>query len=166
MVRLNQASLKSSAQAQRQPHGHRGAHIDMIGAQQTWVIFPFGEPCPFQHRIRLKMERTQNEGVCLSFCSHDPSTSSSHKTISTMNRSLVDIPLHGLVQGVLDERKNVIKFLNIPYATVLKRWRKASPVVSWQGIRDATRPGYILAFKIILKNGLQGYVPCTIFLTF
>ncbi|KAF8925881.1 hypothetical protein BGZ52_006353 [Haplosporangium bisporale] len=76
-----------------------------------------------------------------------------------MDRTLVDILHNGLVQGVADERKNVIKFLNIPYATVLKRWRKASPVESWQGIRDATRPGPMCPQVMVGGNHPESIIP-------
>ncbi|KAI9240615.1 MAG: Alpha/Beta hydrolase protein [Podila humilis] len=58
-----------------------------------------------------------------------------------MNSTLVNIPNHGLVQGVSDDQKSVRKFLNIPFATVHKRWRTASPAKPWSGIRDATQYG-------------------------
>lgn len=61
--------------------------------------------------------------------------------VSTMT-PVVLIPNHGLVQGIYDEEKHVRRFLNIPFATVHKRWHRASPVAPWTGIRDATQYGY------------------------
>lgn len=62
--------------------------------------------------------------------------------VSTMTPTVVLIPNHGLVQGIYDDEKHVRKFLNIPFATVHKRWQRASPVAPWTGIRDATHYGY------------------------
>ncbi|KAG0346673.1 hypothetical protein BG004_001117 [Podila humilis] len=57
------------------------------------------------------------------------------------NPPRIHIPKSGIVEGALDARKGVIKFLNIPYATVHERWRPASKPEPWDGIRDATKQG-------------------------
>ncbi|KAG0090206.1 hypothetical protein BGZ93_004388 [Podila epicladia] len=58
-----------------------------------------------------------------------------------MTPTVVLIPNYGLVQGMYDNEKQVRKFLNIPFATVHKRWHRASRVEPWTGIRDATHFG-------------------------
>ncbi|KAF9579857.1 hypothetical protein BGW38_003710 [Lunasporangiospora selenospora] len=52
---------------------------------------------------------------------------------------LVQIPGCGSVQGI--QRPAVAKFLNIPYATVVKRWRPSVKAAPWSGVRDATVQG-------------------------
>ncbi|KAG0343241.1 hypothetical protein BG000_004179 [Podila horticola] len=53
----------------------------------------------------------------------------------------IHIPKQGVIEGALDERKGVVRFLNIPYATVHERWRPASKPDPWEGIRDASKQG-------------------------
>ncbi|GJJ69329.1 hypothetical protein EMPS_01675 [Entomortierella parvispora] len=53
----------------------------------------------------------------------------------------VDIAKQGTVEGKLDPLKHVVKFLNIPYATVQERWRPAIKPEPWSGVRDATKQG-------------------------
>ncbi|KAF9313548.1 hypothetical protein BG003_005086 [Podila horticola] len=55
--------------------------------------------------------------------------------------SVVYISGQGSVRGFRDEDRSLIRFLNIPYAVVTDRWRRASPVKPWLGVRDATRYG-------------------------
>lgn len=65
------------------------------------------------------------------------------ETVNVGHPSAVYIPGQGFVRGFRDADRSLIRFLNIPYATVTERWRQASPVKPWLGVRDATRYGYI-----------------------
>lgn len=58
----------------------------------------------------------------------------------------IHIPKQGVIEGVLDERKGVVRFLNIPYATVHERWRPASKPDPWEGVRDASKQGLEAVF--------------------
>ncbi|KAF9395732.1 hypothetical protein CPC16_007101 [Podila verticillata] len=53
----------------------------------------------------------------------------------------IRIPKQGIIEGALDEQKGVVRFLNVPYATVHERWRPASKPDPWEGVRDATKQG-------------------------
>jgi len=54
-------------------------------------------------------------------------------------RPQVVIPGCGTVQGVQAElQPTVAKFLNIPYATVVERWRPAVKAAPWSGVRDCS----------------------------
>ncbi|KAF9956320.1 hypothetical protein BGZ65_002826, partial [Modicella reniformis] len=53
----------------------------------------------------------------------------------------VHIAEQGTVEGSLDPKKRVARFLNIPFGTVLERWRPAAKPEPWTGIRDATKQG-------------------------
>ncbi|KAF9558309.1 hypothetical protein EC968_007191 [Mortierella alpina] len=57
----------------------------------------------------------------------------------------------GSVHGSWDADRSLIRFLNIPYATVTDRWRQASPVKPWFGIRDATRYGPMCPQTLVRK---------------
>ncbi|KAF8983869.1 hypothetical protein BGZ52_000170 [Haplosporangium bisporale] len=47
-----------------------------------------------------------------------------------------------MVKGFIDSKHpTVLKFLNIPFATVTKRWHPASKPRPWKGLRDATKQG-------------------------
>lgn len=59
----------------------------------------------------------------------------------------VDIATQGTVEGKLDSSKRVVRFLNIPYATVQERWRPAIKPQPWSGIRDATKQGYVCVIQ-------------------
>ncbi|KAF9972073.1 hypothetical protein BGZ73_004876 [Actinomortierella ambigua] len=52
------------------------------------------------------------------------------------------IPGLGDVRGELDNRVPVVRFLNVPFATMKKRWNPASPAEPWEGVRDATKTGF------------------------
>ncbi|KAK5827838.1 Alpha/Beta hydrolase protein [Linnemannia elongata] len=56
---------------------------------------------------------------------------------------VVSIPNLGSVRGLLnsDTDNKVAKFLNIPFAIVEERWRPATKVQPWSGVRDATKLG-------------------------
>jgi len=56
---------------------------------------------------------------------------------------MVSIPNLGSVRGVLnsDTDNKVAKFLNVPFAVVEERWRPATKVQPWDGVRDATKLG-------------------------
>lgn len=71
--------------------------------------------------------------------------------------SVVYISGQGSVRGFRDEDRSLIRFLNIPYAVVTDRWRRASPVKPWLGVRDATRYGYItgVSFRALYPLQLQ-----------
>ncbi|KAF9165263.1 hypothetical protein DFQ26_000366 [Actinomortierella ambigua] len=59
-----------------------------------------------------------------------------------MPSPLVSIPGLGKVKGVVvEEQPKVVKFLNVPYATVPERWRPSIRAQSWQGVRDCTQQG-------------------------
>lgn len=64
---------------------------------------------------------------------------------------VVSIPNLGSVRGVLnnDTHNKVTKFLNVPFAVVEERWRPATKVQPWDGIRDATKLGYVQCFLIL-----------------
>ncbi|KAF9364739.1 hypothetical protein BGX34_000543 [Mortierella sp. NVP85] len=47
----------------------------------------------------------------------------------------------GTVEGALDPKKRVARFLNIPFGTVNERWRPAAKPEPWTGIRDGTKQG-------------------------
>ncbi|KAF9424153.1 hypothetical protein BGZ94_008084 [Podila epigama] len=51
------------------------------------------------------------------------------------------IPKQGTVEGILDADSGIVRFLNIPYATVHERWRPASKPEPWDGVLDATKQG-------------------------
>ncbi|KAF9963734.1 hypothetical protein BGZ65_012799 [Modicella reniformis] len=54
----------------------------------------------------------------------------------------VNIPGCGIVQGIeTSAQPTVAKFLNVPYATVLERWRPAVKPTPWKGVRDASEQG-------------------------
>ncbi|KAF9960857.1 hypothetical protein BGZ72_005693 [Mortierella alpina] len=53
----------------------------------------------------------------------------------------VRIPGLGSVSGERDTSEPVVRYLNIPFATVHKRWNPPSPIEPWSGIRDATKLG-------------------------
>ncbi|KAF9125460.1 hypothetical protein BG015_004893 [Linnemannia schmuckeri] len=55
---------------------------------------------------------------------------------------VVHIPGLGAIRGQRDEQVPVVRFLNVPFATVSKRWRSGIPVEEWEGIRNATKPGF------------------------
>ncbi|KAG0055039.1 hypothetical protein BGZ89_002514 [Linnemannia elongata] len=55
--------------------------------------------------------------------------------------SAMYIPGQGFVCGFRDANRSVIRFLNIPYAAVTDRWRQATPVKPWLGVRDASLYG-------------------------
>jgi carboxylesterase type B len=57
------------------------------------------------------------------------------------NSPLITIPGVGTVKGILDNNGKVAKFLNVPFGLVEERWRPAVKAKSWEGIRDATKPG-------------------------
>ncbi|KAF9142432.1 hypothetical protein BG015_000891 [Linnemannia schmuckeri] len=63
------------------------------------------------------------------------------ETVNVGHPSAVYITGQGSVRGFRDVDRSLIRFLNIPYATVTERWRQASPVNPWLGVRDATRYG-------------------------
>lgn len=63
------------------------------------------------------------------------------ETVIVRHPTVVNIPGQGSVRGVSDEDRSLIRFLNIPYAVVTERWRHASPVKPWLGVRDATHYG-------------------------
>lgn len=68
--------------------------------------------------------------------------SSSKSKAEQINTSKVEIPSYGYLQGFIDSKHpTVLKFLNIPFATVAKRWRPASKPRPWQGVRDAMKQG-------------------------
>ncbi|KAF9976300.1 hypothetical protein BGZ73_008788 [Actinomortierella ambigua] len=54
---------------------------------------------------------------------------------------VVHIPGLGTLRGELDRNVPVVRFLGVPFATVNKRWNPATPVQSWEGVRDTTRLG-------------------------
>ncbi|KAG0225853.1 hypothetical protein BGW41_004483 [Actinomortierella wolfii] len=54
---------------------------------------------------------------------------------------VLEIPNLGSIRGIVDDHVPVIKYLNIPFATVEKRWRPAVPVEKWEGTRDGTKYG-------------------------
>lgn len=52
------------------------------------------------------------------------------------------IPTFGTLKGTVDKDKpTVLKFLNVPFGRVTKRWRSAEPPQPWEGVRDATKQG-------------------------
>ncbi|KAF9922986.1 hypothetical protein FBU30_006889 [Linnemannia zychae] len=53
----------------------------------------------------------------------------------------VTIPNLGTVRGTIDTEHKVAIFRNIPYAYVTERWRVATKVMPWSGIRDTTKQG-------------------------
>ncbi|KAG0221266.1 Alpha/Beta hydrolase protein [Mortierella sp. GBAus27b] len=53
----------------------------------------------------------------------------------------VHIVDQGTVEGSLDPKKGIVRFLNIPFGVVHERWRPASNPEPWTGIRDATKQG-------------------------
>ncbi|KAF9438614.1 hypothetical protein BGZ76_006513 [Entomortierella beljakovae] len=58
------------------------------------------------------------------------------------SRPQISIPGFGSVQGIQSEtRPSVAKFLNIPYATVVERWRPAVRPATWSGVRDCSELG-------------------------
>lgn len=65
---------------------------------------------------------------------------------------VVSIPNLGSVRGLLnsDTDNKVAKFLNIPFAIVEERWRPATKVQPWSGVRDATKLGYVQCLFIFL----------------
>ncbi|KAF9971156.1 hypothetical protein BGZ73_005939 [Actinomortierella ambigua] len=42
---------------------------------------------------------------------------------------------------VVEDQPKVVKFLNVPYATVPERWRPSVRAQPWQGVRDCTQQG-------------------------
>ncbi|KAG0201222.1 hypothetical protein BGX28_005900 [Mortierella sp. GBA30] len=61
----------------------------------------------------------------------------------------IAIPGLGAVKGILDRKRPVAKFLNIPFGVVHERWRPATKQGPWEGVRDAT------------KNGCNIYMPAS-----
>lgn len=66
-------------------------------------------------------------------------------TIISIDQEQLNPVIHilglGAIRGQRDEQVPVVRFLNVPFATVSKRWRPGIPVKEWEGIRDATKPG-------------------------
>lgn len=56
--------------------------------------------------------------------------------------SQVNIPGYGILQGTIDQQRNIAIFRNVPYAKVPERWRPAVKPDPWAGVRDATKQGY------------------------
>lgn len=54
----------------------------------------------------------------------------------------VNIPGYGILQGAIDQQRNIVIFRNVPYAKVPERWRPAVKPDAWAGVRDATKQGY------------------------
>ncbi|KAF8928904.1 hypothetical protein BGZ47_001373 [Haplosporangium gracile] len=56
---------------------------------------------------------------------------------------IVSIPNLGSVRGLLNKETDnkVAKFLNIPFGLVEERWRPATKIKPWDGVRDATKLG-------------------------
>ncbi|KAF9302807.1 hypothetical protein BGZ74_004827 [Mortierella antarctica] len=57
--------------------------------------------------------------------------------------SQVNIPGYGILQGTIDQQRNIAIFRNVPYAKVPERWRPAVKPDPWAGVRDATKQGPI-----------------------
>ncbi|KAH7042496.1 Alpha/Beta hydrolase protein [Linnemannia elongata] len=68
-------------------------------------------------------------------------TTDNTETDNIIHPSALYIPGQGSVRGFKDADRSVIRFLNIPYAAVTDRWRQATPVKPWLGVRDATLYG-------------------------
>ncbi|KAF9294031.1 hypothetical protein BGZ88_004563 [Linnemannia elongata] len=68
-------------------------------------------------------------------------TTDNTETDNTIHPSALHIPGQGFVHGFKDADRSVIRFLNIPFAAVTDRWRQATPVKPWLGVRDATLYG-------------------------
>jgi len=66
-----------------------------------------------------------------------------HPLIQVMSAApQVTISDCGTVRGIqANTQSTVIKFLNIPYATVTERWRPAVKAAPWTGVRDASVQG-------------------------
>lgn len=64
-------------------------------------------------------------------------------TTATTDTSLaqVNIPGYGILQGDIDQQRNIAIFRNVPYAKVPERWRPAVKPDPWIGVRDATNKG-------------------------
>lgn len=69
-----------------------------------------------------------------------------HTQTTNDSSPVVTIPKLGAVRGLLnkDMDNKVTKFLNVPFAVVEGRWRPATKVRSWDGIRDATKFGLVI----------------------
>jgi len=67
-----------------------------------------------------------------------------------IHQPTITIPSLGAVKGVLDDVHPVAKFLNVPFGVLTERWRPAEKVKPWQGVRDGTKNGYVLANSEIL----------------
>ncbi|GJJ77455.1 hypothetical protein EMPS_09814 [Entomortierella parvispora] len=74
------------------------------------------------------------------------------ETVVVEPTMVVNIPGQGSVRGVRNKDSDLVRFLNIPYATVTKRWRNASPVKAWRGIRDATHYGPMCPQQLVGKS--------------
>ncbi|KAI8602073.1 Alpha/Beta hydrolase protein [Dissophora ornata] len=58
-----------------------------------------------------------------------------------MSPSRIHLAKQGTIEGSLDPKKKVVRFLNVPFGTVVERWRPAVTPEPWTGIRDATKQG-------------------------
>nr|KAI9234617.1 MAG: Alpha/Beta hydrolase protein [Podila humilis] len=63
--------------------------------------------------------------------------------ITDTSLAQVSIPGYGILQGDIDQQRNIAIFRNVPYAKVPERWRPAVKPDSWTGVRDATKQGPI-----------------------
>ncbi|KAG0004997.1 hypothetical protein BGZ79_007309 [Entomortierella chlamydospora] len=59
----------------------------------------------------------------------------------SLNPPRVNIEKQGTIEGSLDLQKGIVRFLNVPYGTVVERWRPAVKPEPWTGVRDATKQG-------------------------
>ncbi|KAF9586737.1 hypothetical protein BGW38_002759 [Lunasporangiospora selenospora] len=56
----------------------------------------------------------------------------------------------GTIQGAVDERNpQVARFMNVPFGTVVQRWKPAAQPEPWSGVRDATKQGPMPPQEII-----------------
>ncbi|KAF9929267.1 hypothetical protein FBU30_001749 [Linnemannia zychae] len=64
-----------------------------------------------------------------------------HTATHDLPNPVVTIPGLGAVKGLFDKDNKVAKFLNVPFGVVEKRWRPATKVQPWTGVRDGTQLG-------------------------
>ncbi|KAG0238219.1 hypothetical protein BGW42_006499 [Actinomortierella wolfii] len=63
-------------------------------------------------------------------------------TSTNESTPIVHIPGLGAVRGERDKQVPVVRFLNIPFGKINKRWNPASAAEPWEGILDATHMGF------------------------
>ncbi|KAF9906355.1 hypothetical protein EC991_000758 [Linnemannia zychae] len=61
--------------------------------------------------------------------------------MSTVETIDITLPNYGIIRGIVDSKRQIAIFKNVPFAHVPERWRVAVKAQPWSGVRDATTQG-------------------------